>query len=45
VYAHIKLSKKPLTHKDNFLPFVFFMPLILIGYCSVISTVYLIVTG
>jgi len=45
VYGHVKLSKHPWTHQENFVPLMFFIPLIIIGYSSVVATVFLVVTG
>jgi hypothetical protein len=45
VYCHVKLSDKPWTHIDNLSAILFFVVLIILGYCSVVYTVYNIVTG
>ena len=45
VYCHVKLSDKHWTHIDNLSAILFFGVLIVLGYCSVIDTVYNIVTG
>lgn len=45
LYGHVKLSKHPWTHQENFVPLMFFIPLIIIGYSSVVATVFLVVTG
>ena len=45
VYCHVKLSDKPWTHIDNLSAILFFGVLIILGYCSVVDTVYNIVTG
>jgi len=44
-YAYVKLSKVKWTAMKNLLPLLFFGILIVIGYTSVIITVYTIVKG
>jgi amino acid permease len=45
VYCHVKLSDKHWTHVDNLSAILFFGVLIVLGYCSVVDTVYTIATG
>ena len=45
VFALVKLSKKPWYDVSNLGPILFFGTLIMLGYCSVISTFYMLVTG
>ena len=42
VYSWIKLSDKPWTALQNIAPLIYFGILICMGYCSVISTVYML---
>ena len=45
VYSWVKLSGKSVFHLDNFIPILFFGTLIIVGYSSVILTIYEISTG
>lgn len=45
VYCYVKLSGKPWTSCKNLSAILFFAPLVLIGYTSVIITIYLAATG
>jgi len=45
VYSWIKLSDKPWTAMKNLAPLIYFGILICMGYCSVISTVYMLAMG
>jgi hypothetical protein len=45
VFSHVKLSGKPFYDRDNIVPFIFFVPLIVIGYLSVVASVYMLVMG
>lgn len=40
MYSYIKLSTKPITAIDNLAALIFFGTLMIIGYTSVIVTVY-----
>lgn len=43
--CHVKLSTKHWTHQDNLLPIIFFGVFVALGYCSVVATVFCIITG
>ena len=45
IYSWVKLSDLSWTHISNLGPILFFTPLILLGYGSVIATLYEIATG
>ena len=45
VFAWLKLSDKPITALQNLGPLLFFGCFICLGYGSVCSTVYMLVTG
>jgi hypothetical protein len=44
-FCYVKLSDKPLTYYKNLIAIIVFGTLTLIGYTSVIVTVFLMVTG
>ena len=45
LYSWVKLSDKKWTAMENLAPMMFFIPLIMIGYLSVFSTVYMLAMG
>ena len=45
VFSWLKLSDKPLHALENLAPLLFFGVLIILGYGSVVSTVYMLVMG
>ncbi len=45
MYSYIKLSGKPITAIDNFSALIFFGILMVIGYTSVIVTIYEMING
>jgi len=45
VIAYVRLNDKPWYNCKNLLPLVFFLTLTMIGYTSVIITLYLLATG
>ena len=45
VFCYVKLSGKPWTSCKNLSAILFFTPLVLIGYTSVVITIYLAATG
>lgn len=45
LYSYIKLSKKPWYACENLSPLIYFSFLIIMGYSSCVSTVYMIATG